>query len=169
MFITFAVEKGNSVGSFWPTVIGAAVGGSVSLATTLLVERQRTKSAAVEHRRRLVADARLAARVIRLELADAESVLRVAIQRTPFVWPPSSGYRLPTRAWSEFSARLGAAVSDAVWEEVALPYSSFEYANLLGSVTRASAATMLEETATAIRSFEIWAQEPDVSNLPKGR
>ena len=165
MSIPLGAGKGASGWSFWPTLIGAVVGGTVSLATTLLVERQRSRREADEYRRRLLADARLAGRVIGLELSDVKSVLRVAIQQTPFRWPPSSGYELPLTAWSEYSARLGAAVSDEVWNEVALPYSSFGFANLLGSVTATTAQTMLAETEGAIKALESWASAASVRNV----
>ncbi|MBA2462452.1 MAG: hypothetical protein H0V45_11900 [Actinobacteria bacterium] len=165
MSIALGAGKGASAWSFWPTLIGAVVGGAVSLATTLLVERQRRRRETQEHQRRLLADARLAGRVIGLELADLQSVLRVAIQQTPFRWPPSSGYELPLKAWSEYSARLGAVVSDEVWNEVALPYSSFGFANLLGSVTATTAQTMLAETEGAIKALDSWASAVSIKDV----
>jgi hypothetical protein len=151
-----AGAKSMSGDVFWPTLAGATVGGAVSVATTVLVERQRGKAAAAERHRCRLADARLAARVITLELRDVVSVLRVALQQTPFRWPLSSNYGLPVKAWAEYSGRLGAAVPDSVWSDVALPYSSFEYANLLGSVMAATAQTMLDEAVAAIETLERW-------------
>jgi hypothetical protein len=163
-----AEAKSVSGDVFWPTLAGAAVGGAVSVGTTLLVERQRSKTAAVERQRRLLADARLAARVIALELADVVSVLRVAVQQTPFRWPLSSNYALPVKAWAEYSGRLGAVVPDSVWSEVSLPYSSFEYANLLGSVTAATAETMLDEAVAAMETLERWGSTVSVRDRGNG-
>ena len=137
----------------------------MSLATTLLVERQRRRRETEEHRRRLLADAELAGRVIGLDLADLRSVLRVAIQQTPFRWPPSSGYALPLAAWSEYSARLGAVVSNEVWNEVALPYSSSGFANLLGSVTLSTAQTILAEAEAALKALDSWTSTVSVKDL----
>jgi hypothetical protein len=161
-FIVLSAERAEPVSSFWPTVIGAAVGGAVSLATTLLVERRRDRAATNEHRRKLVAAARLAARVIELELSDVESVLRVALQRQPFAWPPSPGFELPGRAWREQSAALGAIVPDAIWDQVALPYSSFEYARLLGAVNVSTAQTLLEQVAAATVALRGWSSSASV-------
>src|SRR4051794_20311828 len=98
MFIAAASAKGTSGGgSFWPTVFGALVGGAVSLGTTLLVERQRSKAAGKADDLRKLADARLAARVVVLELRDMESVLRVVTDRSPFQWPPSDGFKFQTK------------------------------------------------------------------------
>ena len=163
-FMVFGATSGTSSGSsFWPALIGAIVGGALSLGTTLLVEYRRGRTADTERKRQLRADARLAGRVITLELSDAQSVLRITIQKAPFRWPPASGYDLPDRAWSEYSARLGAVVSSSVWDEVALPYSSFKYANLLGTMNASTAATILDETESAIGALDSWfaATGPD--------
>jgi hypothetical protein len=157
--LTFMISaaKGGSTSTFWTTLLGAVVGGCVSLATTLLVERQRSKAANTAETRRDEAAARLAGRVIALELRDIESVLRVALERSPFAWPPAADFAFAAAAWSAHAGQLGAVVPDDVWEEVALPYSSFEYANLLGSVNAASARTMLHETQSAIAALDGWA------------
>jgi hypothetical protein len=152
--------------SFWPALVGALVGGAVSLATTLLVEHQRAKNIDTERKRQLGTDARIAGRIIGLELSDIQSVLRISIQQTPFRWPPAFSYELPDRAWSEYSASLGAALSDIMWDEVALAYSSFKYANLLGSLNLATAKTMLAETEAAVRGLESWAEATSLAELP---
>lgn len=163
-FIVLGAEMAKSSDSFLAALIGAVVGGAVSLVTTLLVDRQRARGASTEQRRQQLADARLSGRVIRLELAEIESVLRVAIQQTPFRWPLSSGYELRSKAWSGYSAKLGAVVADSVWDEVTLPYSLFEYANLLGSVTSASAQIMLDGIQDAIKALDSWAASASLKN-----
>jgi hypothetical protein len=168
-FISLAAQQAKSGGSFWPTVIGAVVGGTVSLATTLFVEARRDRAAANEQKRKLLAEARLAARVIALELEDVQSVLRVAIQRTPFSWPPSPEYALPSNAWTQHSASLGAVVPDDVWDKVALPYSSFEYARLLGNVTAGSAQTLLNETTAAVKAVQGWSAGASLKTSFPGR
>ena len=158
MFIVLVAEKVEPGGSsFWPPLLGALLGGAVSLVTTLLVERQRTARETEQHKRKLLADARLASRVIGFELANLESVFRVALQQTPFRWPPAPGYSLSVEAWAKYGASLGAVVSDDVWEIVALPYSSFGFANLLGPVNAATAQTMLDQTTAAVKALNAWA------------
>lgn len=139
-------------------LVGAIVGGAVSLLTTLLVEYQRAKNVDTDRKRRLRADARIAGRIISLELSDIQSVLRISIQQTQFMWPPAASYELPDRAWSEYSASLGAVVSVGMWDEVALAYSSFKYANLLGSLNLSTAETMLSATEVALKALESWAE-----------
>ncbi len=126
------------------------VGGTVSIATTYLAERQKAKTAASGREQERQADAYLAGRIIQIELTDAESILRVAIQKSPFVWPPATGYLLPTTAWSEYSARLAPLAGGDVWEQVAAVYSTFNYANLLGELNADTARTLLAETESAI-------------------
>ncbi len=167
-FIVLEGGQAKAGGSFWPALIGAAVGGAISLATTLLVEHRRARAAETDQKRRLLADARIAGRIIRLELEEVESVLRIAIQQPSFRWPPSLGYALPVKAWSEYAAKLGAVVPDNVWDEVSLPYSSFEYANLLGSVKEGSAQTMLDETSDAIKALDFWAKTASIKE-PAGK
>jgi hypothetical protein len=155
-FMLFGAAKSSGPGSFWSTLLGAVVGGAVSLGTTLLVERQRSKAAGKAEDRRTLADARLAARVVVLELRDMESVLRVAIGRSPFEWPPTAGFEFQTTAWKAHADQLGAIIPDAEWDAVAAPYSSFEYSNLLGTVNDSSAQTMLKATQDAIAQLESW-------------
>jgi hypothetical protein len=133
------------------------VGGAVSLVTTLLVERQRTRASNAAEQRRAVAAARLAARVVALELRDTESVLRVAVAQSPFEWPPTPGFKFQTKAWSAHADELGAVLPDDDWNLVAVPYSSFQYSNLLDTMTAASAQTMLETTQAGIAKLEDWA------------
>jgi hypothetical protein len=40
-------------------------------------------------------------------------------------------------------------VTAEVWEQIALPYSAFKYANLLGNVNLTTARSMLAETEAA--------------------
>jgi hypothetical protein len=156
-----AAKSTSGASSFWPALIGAVVGGAVSVATTLLAERQRAKGAATERRRQLQTDAYLASRIIRLELADVESLLRVAIQQTSFRWPPSADYQLPTAAWSDYAASLAPIVTADVWEQIALPYSTFKYANLLGTVNLATARSMLAGTEAAMRALATAVEAPN--------
>ena len=132
------------------------VGGAVSLGTTLFVERQRTRAAEKADTRNALADARLAGRVILLELRDTESVLRVATDRTPFHWPPAAGFQFSTKAWTTYRAQLGAAAPDHHWNAVAVAYSAFEYANLFGGVTETTAKTMLDQSEAAVQVLDPW-------------
>lgn len=158
MFIVSAAEKAEPDGSsFWPPLLGALLGGAVSLVTTLLVERQRSAREIEKHKRALLTDARLASRVIGFELANLESVLRVTLKQTPFRWPPAAGYSISVDAWAKYGASLGAVVADDVWQTVSLPYSSFEFANLLGPLSAATAQTMLDETVAAVQALSSWA------------
>src|ERR1700694_2254526 len=158
-FMALGVAKATSSGSsFWPALVGAIVGGAVSLATTLLVEHQRAKNVDSDRKRQLRADARIAGRIIVLELSDVQSVLRISVQQAQFRLPPASSSELRDRAWSDYSASLGAVVPAGIWDEVALPYSSFKYANLLGSLNLSTAETMLSETEAAVKALESWAE-----------
>jgi hypothetical protein len=144
------------------TLIGAVVGGTLSLLGTVLVERQRNKAAdKTEHRRRQL-EGRLAARLIAAELEDAQTVLRVALQ-DPYSWPPSAGFQFQMGAWSAHSAALADAVPDSQWELVAGPYFSYRYANLLGGVKKGAAETMLNATAHAISALKEWIGSIDDS------
>jgi hypothetical protein len=167
MFMTLiAAKQSGSLGTFWSTVLGALVGGSVSLGTTLLVEWQRTRAARDAENRRNLAAARLAARVVVLELRNAESVLRVAIERSPFEWPPIPNFEFTTQAWKTHYSQLSAALPDDAWNLAAVPYSSFEYSNLLRKLNQSTAQTMLETTQQAIHALECWSQR--VRNRPEG-
>lgn len=144
------------------TLIGAVIGGALSLFGTLLVERQRSRAAdkAELHRRRL--EGRLAARLIAAELEDGQTVLRVAL-RPPYNWPPSAGFQFQMAAWSAHGAALADAVPDSQWELVAGPYFSYRYANLLGSVNEDTAKTMLTATGDAVDALKKWIDSIDNS------
>jgi hypothetical protein len=142
--------------SFWPAVAGAVVGGGVSLATTLLVERQKRKAADETDKRRLRADAQLAARVIALELRDIHSVLKVSLERSPFSWPPTPGFLFPIAAWSEYGSDLAALLPDDEWQEVAAAYSTYGYSNLFGNVNHAAAENLFQQAESALRVLEDW-------------
>jgi hypothetical protein len=151
-----AAQDSGSSEAFWPAVVGATVGGAVSLGTTLLVERQRNKAAGKAERRKELAGGHLAARVISLELRDIESVLRVALERSPFSWPPAPDFQFGVDAWATHSGALGAVLPDDGWDVVAAAYSSFAYANLLGTVNEQSADKMLDQTQSSIKTLEAW-------------
>jgi hypothetical protein len=150
-FILFsaATQPASTGSSFWPALAGAGIGGAVSIATTYLAERQRAKTAASDRQLQLQADAYLASRIIRLELVDTESVLRVATQRSSFHWPPTAGYQLPIAAWATSAAKLAAAATPEVWDQVAAVYSTFNYTNLLGDLNLETARSLLAETEAA--------------------
>jgi hypothetical protein len=154
--IVFLGERGNdSPPVALSTLIGAVIGGALSLLGTLLVERQRSKATdKAEHRRRQL-EGRLAARLIAAELEDAQTVLRVALQH-PYNWPPSAGFQFQMGAWSAHGAALADAVPDAQWELVAGPYFSYRYANLLGNVNEGTAETMAAATGDAINALKEW-------------
>lgn len=137
-------------------MIGAVVGGALSILGTLLVERQRGKTAAKETDRHRKMEGRLAARLIAAELEDARSVLRVVLGRVPYSWPPSADFQFEMGAWSAHSAALAAAVPDRQWELVAGPYFSYRYANLLEEVSKPTAETMSAATEDAIDSLNEW-------------
>jgi hypothetical protein len=101
-------------------------------------------------------EGRLAARLIVAELEDARSVLRVALERTPYTWPPSNGFQFEMGAWAAHSAALAAAVPDQQWEHIAGPYFSYRYANLLEQVRKTTAEAMLKATEEAISSLNEW-------------
>jgi hypothetical protein len=144
------------------TLIGAVIGGALSLLGTFLVEHQRSKAAGkAEHRRRQL-ESRLAARLIAAELEDAQTVLRVALQH-PYHWPPSAGFQFQMGAWSAHSAALAGAAPDPQWELVAGPYFSYRYANLLGDVKEGTAKTMLTATGNAISALKEWIDSIDDS------
>lgn len=109
-------------------------------------------------------EGRLGARLIVAELEDARTVLRVVLERTPHVWPPSNGFQFQMGAWATHSAALAAAVPDRQWELVAGPYFSYRYANLLEQVTKTTAETVLAATEDAISSLREWIDSvPDSS------
>src|SRR5579864_1155046 len=81
-------EKADPPPVAWSTLIGAVVGGALSILGTLLVERQRGKAASRQADRQRTMEGRLAARLIVAELEDARSGLRVVIEREPYTWPP---------------------------------------------------------------------------------
>jgi hypothetical protein len=152
-----AVIATSAFGSpFWAAVVGTVVGGAVSLGTTLFVGRQQTRAAEKAQERSTLADARLAGRVILLELRDTTSVLRVAIDHSPFHWPPTAGFQFSTHAWVAYRAQLGAAAPDDLWNAIAVAYSSFEYANLFSTVTETAARAMLDEAGVAVRALDPW-------------
>jgi hypothetical protein len=95
------------------------------------------------------ADAYLASRIIRLELVDTESVLRVATERSPFHWPPTAGYQLPIAAWSAYAGKFAVYAAPEVWDQVAAVYSTFNYTNLLTNLNHETARALLTETETA--------------------
>jgi hypothetical protein len=154
--MSIVVLGAKNSSSFWPTAIGAVIGGGVSLVTTLLVERQKRKAADERDRQRLLADAELAARVVILELRDVESVLRVSLERDPFRWPPTPGYSFSTKAWDEHGGHLGTVLPDPIWDAVSVPYSTYAYSNLFGNVSHATAQEMLDQTENAIDALENW-------------
>lgn len=135
-------------------MIGAVVGGALSLSTTLLVERQKRKAANDAEERRVLATAKLAARVIELE--EMESVLRVSVGRTPFAWPPAPGFKFSTRAWDERAGELGALVPADQWDAVAAVYSTYAYSNLFGAVSERAAQDLLGQTKEAVRVLSDW-------------
>jgi hypothetical protein len=142
----------------WSTLIGAVVGGALSILGTLLVERQRGKAATRQADRHRQMEGRLAARLIVAELEDARSVLRVVIEREPYAWPPSNGFQFEGRAWAAHGGALAAAVPDKQWELVAGPYFSYRYANLLEQVHKNTAETMLSATEDAISALNEWIE-----------
>lgn len=144
------------------TLIGAVVGGTLSLLGTVLVERQRNKAADKTERRRRQLEGRLAARLIAAELEDAQTVLRVALQ-DPYSWPPNADFQFQMGVWSAHSAALADAVPDSQWELVAGPYFSYRYANLLGGVKKSAAETMLDATGHAISALKEWVESIDDS------
>jgi hypothetical protein len=151
MFIVLgaAAASSSSGASFWPALAGAAVGGALSIGTSYLAERQKAKTRATERQHEMHADAYLASRIIRLELVDTQSVLRVAIQHSPFRWPPTPGYELPVAAWTAYAAKLAPAATREVWDQVSAAYSTFSYANLLGNLNLETAQSLLAETEAA--------------------
>jgi hypothetical protein len=142
----------------WSTLIGAVVGGALSILGTLLVEHRRGKAATKEAIRLQRIEGRLAARLIVAELQDARSVLRVALERTPYAWPPSDSFQFEMGAWTAHGAALAAAVPDEQWELVAGPYFSYRYANLLHQVSKPTAETMLAATEEAVHSLNEWIE-----------
>jgi hypothetical protein len=142
----------------WSTLVGAVVGGALSILGTMLVEHRRGKAATKEAIRLQRMEGRLAARLIVAELEDARSVLRVVLERTPYTWPPSDGFQFEMGAWAAHSAALAAAVPDEQWELVAGPYFSYRYANLLQQVSKPTAETMLAATEEAINSLNEWIE-----------
>jgi len=125
----------------------------LSIGTTYVAERQKAKARATERQREMQADAYLASRIIRLELVDTESVLRVAIQQAPFQWPPTSGYQLPVAAWTAYAAKLASASTPEVWDQVSAVYSTFSYTNLLAKLNLQTARSLLAETEAATASL----------------
>jgi hypothetical protein len=155
--IIMVLNEGSTGASVaWSTLIGALVGGGLSLTGTVLVERHRGKAAAsaVDRQRRM--EGRLAARLIVAELQDAQSVLRVALQRGSYSWPPSNGFQFEMGAWGAHSAALAATVPDRHWESVAAPYSAYRYANLLEQLNKDAAETLLAATENAIDLLDDW-------------
>lgn len=142
------------------TLIGAIIGGLVSLGTTLLVERQRSKNLRASEDERLLDDALLAARVILLELKDIESVLRVSLDKSPYVWPPKLEFSFTTLAWDEYATQLGRKLDDENWNAIATPYSALSYVNLLGALPEDSARETLVGVQQAIAAIEAWAATP---------
>jgi hypothetical protein len=137
-------------------LIGAVVGGALSLIGTVLVERRRAQNAEQAEQRAHRFEGRLAARLIVAELEDAKSVLRVVLSRDPYSWPPSPDFQFQTASWSAHASALAAAVPDKEWDLVAGPYFSFRYTNLLGNLGRDSAETMLAASTTAAEALEGW-------------
>jgi hypothetical protein len=149
------VKAASGPGYFWSTVFGAVVGGCVSLATTLLVERQKAKNAVAAEARQQQASGQLAARVVALELRDMESVLRVAVERTPWTWPPVPDFAFASTAWSEHSADLAAVLPDDAWQTVAAAYAGFAY-SALTPPNEAGARTLLTTVDEALAALEAW-------------
>jgi len=147
----------------WSTLIGAVVGGALSLLGTILVERQRGKTTNKTERRRQELEGRLAARLTVVELEDARSILRVALARKPYRWPPSDDFEFEIGAWLAHSAALAAAVPDRQWELVAGPYFSYRSANLLEEVSERTAEKMLSVTDEAIEALKEWVDTVDAS------
>jgi hypothetical protein len=141
--------------NFWAALAGAGVGGAVSIATTYIAERQKAKSASRERDRETKANGYLASRIIRLELVETESVLRVAISRSPFQWPPTHDYALPVAAWSAYAAMLASVASTELWEQVSAVYSTYSYTNLLGQLNQESAQSLLTATEAATSALEV--------------
>lgn len=140
----------------WPALVGALVGGGVSLGTTLLVEHQRHRASSKTEERRRLAEGQLAARLVILELRDAERMLKVMLERTPFRWPPKPGFEFQTNTWSVHATQLAVVLSEAQWKATAAPYLSFRYSNLLVNLTAAAAEALLESTRSAIHELDSW-------------
>lgn len=147
----------------WSTLIGALVGGALSLLGAILVERQRGKTADKTECRRQELEGRLAARLIVAELEDARSILRVALAKKLYRWPPSDDFEFEIGAWSTHSAALAAAVPDRQWELIAGPYFSYRYANLLEEVPESTSEKMLSATDEAIEALKEWIEAIDTS------
>lgn len=125
---------------------------------TLLVERQRGKTADKAERRRSLLEGKLAARLIAAELEDTQSVLRVALAGETYSWPPSPGFQFPTGAWSAHGGALAAAVSDSAWTAVAVPYFSYRYANIFKNVDKRTADTMFKATTDGVAALKEWIE-----------
>ena len=130
----------------------------------MVVEHQRGKTADKTEGRRRQLEGRLAARLVVAELEDAQSVLRVALAKKPYTWPPSDDFQFEMGAWSTHSAALAAAVPDPEWELVAGPYFSFRYSNLLQEVSESTAETMLTATEDAINALKEWIASVDADS-----
>jgi hypothetical protein len=164
--IIFYFGSGHSGGSpsvAWSTLIGAVVGGALSLIGTVLVERRRGKNAELAERRGRQVEGKLAARLIVAELEDAQSVLRVVLARERYSWPPSDDFEFQTAAWDAHAAALAAAVPDSEWELASAPYFSFRYTNLLGDLTQDSAEKVLAASAAATKALKEWIGSIDES------
>jgi hypothetical protein len=135
------------------------VGGAVSLLTTLIVEHRRTVAARADKRRADYASALVAARLLQLELRDIESALTVALEHQPFRWPLEGGVPLlPTAVWQAHAAQLAVILDPGPWDQVATPYSVFEYINLYPKqLTHKTASTALAQATEALRVVGRWA------------
>jgi hypothetical protein len=51
-------------------------------------------------------------------------------------------------------------VTAEVWAQIALPYSAFKYANLLGNVNLTTARSMLAETEAATQALTAAVEAP---------
>lgn len=151
--------KTSQTSPFWATALGAVVGGAVSLLTTLIVEHRRTVAARADKRRAEHASAVVAARLLQLELRDIESALTVALEHHPFQWPLEGGVPvLPTAAWETHAAQLAVILAPDPWEQVATPYSVFEYINLYPKqLTLEAARTALAQASDALGVVGRWA------------
>jgi hypothetical protein len=147
-------DHGNS---FLPVLGGAVVGGLVSLGTTLIVERFRTKAQARAAAAAEAVNVKLAARLVQLELRQIEAVLRLTVDRESFRWPVEPGYSFPVAAWQMYAARLAARLPRKGWEVIATPYSLFEHINLSSeSLTEEGARELLAGAQEALKVIGSW-------------
>lgn len=123
---------------------------------TVLVERQRTKTAGKADEKRKRSEGRLAARLVAAELRDAESLLKVMLEKSPYKWPPKSGFQFSLDAWDAHAPQLAVVLPDPQWDQVATTYFAFRASNLLIDVNESSAESMRLAAATAIEALQSW-------------